>query len=84
MEEIQDFIEKYYPGYHHSDEIANYLDLSQLVEGVFDEDSMANDLLHNEYGGDLWEAYPAIHRDQRDLELDILHKAIKNFMANGV
>ena len=84
MKEIQEFIEKYYPGYHHSDEIAYYLDLSKLEEGDFEEDSIANDLLQNEYGGNLAEAYPIIYRDQRDLELDILHKAIKNFMSNGV
>lgn len=84
MKDIQDFIEKYYPGYHNSDEIAYYLDLSQLEEGDFNEDSVANDLLQSEYGGDFAEAYPTIYNDQRDLELDILHKAIKNFMANGV
>lgn len=84
MEEIQEFIEKYYPGYHHSDEIAHYLDLSQLEEGDFDEDSVANDLLQSEYGGNLAEAYPTIYKDQRDLELDILHKAIKNFIRDGV
>lgn len=84
MKDIQEFIEKYYPGYHHSDEIAYYLGLSQLEEVDFDEDSVANDLLYSKYGGDIEEAYPVIYRDQRDLELDILHKAIKNFMSNGM
>ena len=84
MEDIQEFIEKYYPGYHHSDEIAYYLDLCRLEEGGFEEDSMANELLYSEYGGNIEEAYPSIYKDQRDLELDILHKAIKNFMSNGV
>jgi len=71
------FVEKYYPKYYSSNQIALADDLSKLVDGEIN--GHAEEMLHRDYGGD-------INNPQIQIDYDIVHReiyedAIENFIS---
>jgi len=78
LESIWNFIEKYYPNYFQSDEIAFINDIDKILNEAEEEGSEADKILVNKYKG---------NRNSRVLQLDKLEtmnylyeKSIENFI----
>ena len=80
MEDVQDFIEEFYPGYHRSYSISLWNDLLALLDGEFEEDSSAATFLDKEYGGDLERAFPKIQADYNLTYSQILETAVVGYI----
>ncbi len=74
-----DFVEKYYPNYYSSDEIARNDDLSKLVNGEQNSGDDASKILEDEYGDD--ENNPQIQIDFNESLVRIYERAIENFLS---
>ena len=81
MEEltIWDFVAKWYPDYHSSDEILHNDDLAKLVDGEYEEGDHSHDMLMKQYGGDI--NNPQIKIDFSLHNEYIYGKAIENFLS---
>lgn len=78
MKTTQDFIERYYPNYSSSDEIALFLDLSSIVAGDYEEDSEAHQMFERTYKDD-WEE---LERDYDSVAQSVYQKAIEGYLAS--
>lgn len=75
---VWDFVEKFYPGYSNSDEIAQNDDLHKLVDNEFEDDDSAHRLLIEDYGYDI--KNPQIKIDCDASDRDIFEKSIEKFL----
>ncbi len=73
-----DFVERYYPKYSSSDEIAHEGDLHKLVAGEYEEGDCAHELLKDEYGGNILN--PLIEIDHKIALCEIYEKAIEAYI----
>jgi len=80
MTEIQDFIEKFYPDYSNSDEIAYLNDLNKLVEGDYEDGDSADILLQRVWYGHIESNLIPI--EQQKQYIRVLEKAIESFINN--
>lgn len=70
------FVEKYYPGYAHVDQIAHAGDLQKLLDGEID--GCAEELLRDEYGGD--ENNDQIEHDYNAVHVDVYERAMEGYL----
>lgn len=70
------FVEKYFPNYHTSDEIARSNDLSVILEGCAKEGSIAAEIFAEEFDNNI----DAVKQAHNESELYILQTAIENFL----
>jgi len=73
-----DFVEKYYPNYSSSNEIAHSDDLQKLLDDEYEDGDHASNLLVKEYGGKIWD--PQIIDDYRQSLMSIYEKSIENYL----
>jgi hypothetical protein len=74
----QEFIEKWYPDYYRSEDIALASDLFKLMNNEQGDDDDANTLLYTDYAGDAY--HPYIKRDFFALQCNIYEEALQNFI----
>lgn len=79
-ENVWSFVEKYYPDYEHSNDIAHNDDLCRLVDNEFERDDSADELLQRQYGGDREENFLEIEADFKRSLCEIYEKSIQNFL----
>lgn len=79
MQTPWDFVEKYYPDYHHADAIAWEGDLDKLVNGEYEDGDCAHQLLIEEYNSDI--NNPQIKADHDAAIRDIYETAILAYIA---
>lgn len=72
------FVEKYYPDYHRSDNIATEGDLCKLNEKEYEEGDCAHELLKDWYNGDI--NHPDIYKDWKVYLCDIYEVAINAYI----
>lgn len=80
LKHVQEFIEKYYPNYHSSDEIAHWLDLENARDGNFDQSNphdSAWKLIRDEYDSD--PENMTLELDYAEKYVEILETAISGF-----
>jgi hypothetical protein len=75
-----DFVEKFYPDYYSSNDIARADDLQKLLDG--EVNGNAEKILNEEYGGDI--DNPQIKIDYTELHHDIYIVAIEEFINNDL
>ena len=80
MENEYDFIEKYYPNYSSSDEIARWNDLQKLIDLEYEEGDSAYWLLVKEFGGDYRRALPLIQQEHIRIQEQIYEQSIQGFI----
>jgi len=73
-----DFVEKYYPNYYGSDEIAYNDDLSKLIHKEQEDGDFASELLKTEYDNDI--RNPKIQRDYNRSMSEIYETAIEYYL----
>ncbi len=74
-----DFVEKYYPNYHKSEEIARNEDLCKLVFEESQQGDSADAILEREFAGD--KDNPQINVAYQESLVNIYETAIKNFLS---
>ena len=74
------FVEKYYPDYHRSDNIATEGDLCKLNEKEYEEGDCAHELLMDWYNGDI--NHPDIYKDWKVYLCDIYEVAINAYIES--
>lgn len=74
------FVEKYYPDYHRSDNIATEGDLCKLNEKEYEEGDCAHELLVDWYNGDI--NHPDIYKDWKVYLCDIYEVAINAYIES--
>ena len=74
------FVEKYYPDYHRSDNIATEGDLCKLNEKEYEEGDCAHGLLMDWYNGDI--NHPDIYKDWKVYLCDIYEVAINAYIES--
>jgi len=74
-----DFVEEWYPNYFQSDEIANNNDLEKLINGEYDHNDAAHQLLKSKYENDLH--HPQLFIDYKHGLIQIYEAAIENFLT---
>lgn len=81
MEEqtVWDFVEKYYPDYYHSDDIALADDYSKLINHEINGD--AEQMLIDDYDGDINNPQIVIDSDQH--LVNIYYEAIEEFLSKN-
>jgi hypothetical protein len=77
MDAVWEFVEKYYPNYSSSNEIAHNDDLCKLVNGENESGDDSDNLLHREYAGDL--SHRQINMDYNESLVSIYTQAILGF-----
>lgn len=78
MEIPWDFVQKYYPNYAHSDEIAEEEDLYKLITGEYEVGDCADNVLQSQYGGDIKSA--KIYEDWTECLNQIYEKSIQGYI----
>lgn len=78
-----DFIEKYYPNYSSSEEIARWNDLQKLIDEEWNEGDSAHNLLMTEFGGDYKRAYPMILQEHMKIQEQIYEQSIMGYIRQG-
>ncbi len=78
MENIQDFIEKYYPNYDSCDTIAYESDLFKLMNDEYEDGSDAEQLLNECYEKDIH--HIMIAHDWNKINRIILERTIEGFL----
>jgi len=73
-----DFVEKYYPNYYGSDEIAYNDDLSKLLDEEHEDGDCASELLKREYNNDLNNGQ--IQEDYNKSMSEIYERAIEGYL----
>ncbi len=73
-----DFVEKYYPNYSSSDDIAENNDLAKIMDNECQRDDCAYKILHDRYKGDL--KHPDIEIDYLDSLQGIYVRAIEGYL----
>ena len=77
---VWDFVERYYPDYSRSDEIAYADDLQKLIDKEID--GHAQEILNKEYVGDINNAQIQIDYDRQHRK--IYEAAIENFLNKEI
>jgi len=77
-----DFVAKFYPDYHGSDEIAHNDDLAKLVDRENEAGDCSDDLLKEDYGGNI--NNPRILIDYNASLVKIYEAAIEEAINSGI
>ena len=78
-----DFIEKYFPNYYSSEDIARMNDLQKLIDEEYVEGDASHQLLISEFGGDYKQAFPSIVRAHIEITERVYQQAIMGYIRQG-
>lgn len=78
-----DFVEKYYPNYSSSDEIARWNDLQKLIDQEYQVGDGAYRLLVEEFGGDYKQALPMILLTHLEVTEQVYEQSILGYVVEN-